>query len=62
MHTLQYRVLGLVGAVEAGVGLWCFTSGRWLNGIFYAIGVAFLASVYLRAQRKLKGRDGGRRY
>ena len=56
------RVIGLIGAVETGVGLWYFTNGHWVNGIFYAIAVAFLISVYIRRERKLKGLDGGRRY
>jgi hypothetical protein len=59
---MQNRVIGLLGAVEAGVGLWYFTNGHWVNGFFYVIGVAFLISVYVRRERKLKGRDGGRRY
>jgi hypothetical protein len=59
--SVQSRVIGLIGAVEAGVGLWYFTNGHWLSGIFYAVGVAFLISVYVRRERKLKGRDGRRR-
>ncbi|HEV7133206.1 MAG TPA: hypothetical protein VGN27_05690 [Gaiellaceae bacterium] len=58
----QNQVLGLIGAVETGIGLWYFTSGHWLNGIFYALAVAFLVSVYIRRMRKSKGTDGGRRY
>jgi hypothetical protein len=58
----QNRLLSLVGAVETGVGLWYFTNGHWVNGIFYSTAVAFLIAVYLRRQRKLKGQDGGRRY
>ena len=58
----QSRVIGLIGAVEAGVGLWYFTNGHWVNGIFYAIALAFLISVYIRRERKLKGLGGGRRY
>ena len=58
----QSRVIGLIGAVEAGVGLWYFTNGHWINGIFYAIAVAFLFSAYIRRERKLKGPGGGRRY
>jgi hypothetical protein len=56
------RVIGLIGAVEAGVGLWYFTNGHWLNGTFYVIAVGFLISVYVRWERKLKGQGGGRRY
>jgi hypothetical protein len=58
----QNRVLGLIGAVEAGVGLWYLTNGHWINGIFYMLGVAFLTSVYIRRERKLKGPRSGRRY
>lgn len=58
----QSRVIGLLGAAEAGVGLWYFTNGHWANGIFYMIAVAFLIFVYVRRERKLKGPDGGRRY
>jgi hypothetical protein len=58
----QSRVIGVIGAVEAGVGLWYFTNGHWINGIFYVIAVAFLFSVYIRRERKLKGPGGGRRY
>ena len=55
-------MIGLIGAVEAGVGLWYFTNGHWINGIFYVIAVAFLFFVYIRRERKLKGPGGGRRY
>jgi hypothetical protein len=55
-------MIGLIGAVEAGVGLWYFTNGHWINGIFYGVAVAFLISIYVRRERKLKGRGGGRRY
>jgi hypothetical protein len=58
----QSRVIGLIGAVEAGVGLWYFTNGHWINGMFYVIAVAFLISVYVRRERKLKGPGGARRY
>ena len=60
--SVQSRVIGLIGAVEAGVGLWYFTNGHWINGLFYVIAVAFLISVYIRRERKLKGQGGGRRY
>ncbi|MHB8469024.1 MAG: hypothetical protein ACYDCH_04610 [Gaiellaceae bacterium] len=55
-------MIGLVGAVEAGVGLWYFTNGHWVNGIFYALAVAFLILVYVRRERKSRGSGGGRRY
>jgi hypothetical protein len=58
----QNRMIGVIGAVEAGVALWYFTSGHWANGVFCGIAVAFLISVYIRRERRVKGRDGGRRY
>jgi hypothetical protein len=60
--SMQNRVLGLFGAVEAGVALWYLTNGHWVNGILYLVGVTFLITVYVRRQRKPKGPDGGRRY
>jgi hypothetical protein len=59
---VRSRVIGLIGAVEAGVGLWYFTNGHWINGIFYVTAVAFLISMYVRRERKLKGPGSGRRY
>ena len=59
---MQNRILGLVGAVEAGIALWYLTNGHWINATLYLVAVAFLVGVYLRRERKLKGRDGGRRY
>jgi hypothetical protein len=58
----QSRVIGLIGAVEAGVGLWYFTNGHWINGIFYVTAVVFLISVFIRRERKLKGPGRPRRY
>lgn len=58
--SMQNRVMGIVGAVEAGVALWYFTNGHWLNGIFYAVALAFL--IFLYVQRKSKSSTGGRRY
>jgi hypothetical protein len=55
-------VLGLAGAVAAGIGLWRFTGGDWLSGIVCALVVALVAAVYVVGQRRLKGRGGGRRY
>ncbi len=60
--SLQLRVLGIAGAVEAGIGAWYFTSGKWAGGIFYLLAVGFLAAVYIRKQRQLRGKDTGRRY
>ncbi len=59
---MPHRLLGLVAAVEAGVAVWCFTNGRWINGLVYTIGVAILGGVYVRAERKPKAQDGRRRY
>jgi hypothetical protein len=62
---MQYRVLGLAGAVAAGIGLWRFTGGDWLSGALCALVVAAAAAVYIAGQRRLKGskgRDRGRRY
>jgi hypothetical protein len=56
------RLIGLVGAVESGFGFWYLTNGRWINGAGCVVGVAFLLAVYLRRERALKRRDGGRRY
>jgi hypothetical protein len=39
-----------------------FTNGHWINGLFYVIAVAYLISVYIRRERKLKGQGRGRRY
>jgi hypothetical protein len=63
MQTLspRNRILSVIGAVEAGVAVWYFTSGYWVNGIIVAIAVAFLFAVYLRRERKVNG-PRGRRY
>src|SRR5581483_2533134 len=58
----QNRILGVLGAVEAGVALWYFTNGRWVSGIIFTIAIAYLVAVYLRRERKVKGHGGGRRY
>jgi membrane protein YdbS with pleckstrin-like domain len=55
-------VLGLVGAVAAGIGLWRFTGGDWLSGLVCAVAVLVVAVVYVAGQRRLQGRDRGRRY
>jgi hypothetical protein len=60
--SIQLRVLGIAGAVEAGIGAWYFTSGKWAGGIFYVLAVGFLAVVYVRKQRQLRGKGGDRRY
>jgi len=56
------RILGIVGAVEAGIALWYFTNGHWVNGIFLTIAVAFLIVLYFQRERKVKGQGGRRRY
>jgi uncharacterized membrane protein len=64
MQTLspQYRILSVIGAVEAGIAVWYFTSGHWANGIILAIAAAFLIALYLHRERKVKGPRGRRRY
>jgi membrane protein YdbS with pleckstrin-like domain len=57
-----YRVLGLLGAVATGVGLWRFTSRDWIGGIVCAVIVAAVAAVYVLGQRRVGGSGGGRRY
>ncbi len=59
---MQNRILGLVGAVEAGIAFWYLTNGHWINASLYLVAVAFLVAVYVRRERKSKQRDGGRRY
>ena len=54
-------MIGLIDAVEAGVGLWYFTSGHSINGMFYVIAFAVLISVYISRERKLKGPGSARR-
>jgi hypothetical protein len=60
--SLRNRILSVVGAVEAGIALWYFTNGHWVNGIILAIAVASLIAVYLHRERKVKGQGGKRRY
>ena len=60
--SIQYRMLGLAGAIEAGMGMWRFTSGHWVSGTFCAVVVAIVAAAYVLGQRRIKGQDGGRRY
>ena len=60
--TIQYRVLGLLGAVGAGIGLWFFTSGDWLIGALCALAVIAAAGVYVVGQRRVKGSSRSRRY
>jgi membrane protein YdbS with pleckstrin-like domain len=58
----QNRILGLVGAVEAGIALWYFTNGHWVTGSLVATTVVFLIAVYFHRERKVKQRGGRRRY
>jgi hypothetical protein len=58
----QNRILGLVGAVEAGFALWYFTNGHWVTGILVTLAVGFLIAVYFHRERKVKQRGGKRRY
>jgi len=58
----QNQVLGVLAAVEAGTALWYFTSGHWTGGTFLTVAVAVLAAIYVRGERKAKGRGGRRRY
>lgn len=59
--SVQNRVLGVIGAVEAGIALWYFTNGHWMNGAIVASALAFLISVYLHRVNKTK-EQRGRRY
>jgi len=59
---LQNRMLSVIGAIEAGIALWYFTSGHWVNGMILAIAAASLIALYLHRERKVKGRSGRRRY
>ena len=54
------RIVGVVGAIAAGIGLWRFTSGDWLEGTVFACAVAGVAAVYAVRERR-RGRDT-RRY
>ena len=53
------RIVGVVGAIAAGIGLWRFTSGDWLGGIVFTFAVAGIAAWYLWDSRKTRD---GRRY
>jgi uncharacterized membrane protein YeaQ/YmgE (transglycosylase-associated protein family) len=61
-QALLFRILGLVGAVAAGVGLWRFTSRDWLGGVLCAVIVGAVTAVYVEGQRRVKGSGGRRRY
>jgi hypothetical protein len=54
------RIVGVAGAIAAGIGLWRFTSGAWIQGIVFALAVAILVAYTLLRYRR-RGRDT-RRY
>jgi hypothetical protein len=56
---LTRKVIELVAAIAAGVGLWRFTSGHWLSGIVFVAAVAGITGWYLWSSRRVRD---GRRY
>jgi hypothetical protein len=54
------RIVGVAGAIAAGIGLWRFTSGAWIQGIVFAVAVASIVAYTLLRDRR-RGRDT-RRY
>ena len=46
------RIVGVVGAIAAGIGLWRFTSGAWVEGIVFTCAVAGVAAFYLVRERR----------
>jgi hypothetical protein len=54
------RIVGVAGAIAAGIGLWRFTSGAWIEGIGFAVAVAGIAAYTVLRDRR-RGRDT-RRY
>jgi len=54
------RIVGVMGAIAAGIGLWRFTSGAWIEGIVLAGAVGGVAAFYAVRERR-RGRDT-RRY
>jgi hypothetical protein len=54
------RVVGVVAAIAAGIGLWRFTSGAWIEGIVFTCAVAGVAAFYLLRDRR--GSRDTRRY
>jgi hypothetical protein len=46
------RIVGVVGAIAAGIGLWRFTSGAWIEGIVFTCAVAGVAAFYLVRERR----------
>lgn len=59
---IQNRVIGVLAAIQAGTGAWYFQHERWTSGILDFAVVAFLALVYVLAQRRKRKSHGGRRY
>ena len=53
------RIVGVVAAIAAGIGLWRFTSGDWLSGIVFVAAVAGITVWYLWSSRRV---GDGRRY
>ena len=56
---LTRKAIELTGAIGAGIGLWCFTSGRWVSGIVFVAAVGGLTAWYVWSARRLRD---GRRY
>ena len=54
------RIVGVAGAIAAGIGLWRFTSGAWIEGIGFALAVTGIAAYTVLRDRR-RGRDT-RRY
>jgi len=46
------RIVGVVGAIAAGIGLWRFTSGAWIEGIVFACAIAGVAAFYFVRERR----------
>ena len=54
------RIVGVVAAIAAGIGLWRFTSGAWIEGIVFTCAVAVVAAFYVIRDRR--GSRDNRRY
>jgi uncharacterized YccA/Bax inhibitor family protein len=54
------RIVGVVAAIAAGIGLWRFTSGAWIQGIVFTCAVVGVAAFYLLRDRR--GSRDTRRY
>jgi hypothetical protein len=53
------KAIELTGAIMAGIGLWCFTSGRWMSGIVFVAALGGLVGWYVWSARRVRD---GRRY